>query len=141
MEPPYDRHETKQDWAYLVQEFIDAQGQFTPPHPTGVIPYGVNVLRLRLMLEELAEYSIAVNSGGNDELVADAICDMLYVVIGTAISHGMGPILDELFREVHRSNMTKDFRPIGNGEKGGFKGEKYSPPLLGPILRNKKGAQ
>jgi len=70
------------------------------------------------------------------EEVADSLCDLLYVVVGTAIAHGMGPILDKMFREVHRANMTKDFRPIGNGEKGGFKGDKFSPPMLGTIIRS-----
>lgn len=123
------------DWAALVLEFHDAQGQFCPVQPEGSIPEEVQILRLRLMHEELYEYILAIQEGEPVEKIADSICDLLYVVVGTAVAHGMGPILDEMFREVHRSNMTKEFRPIGNGEKGGFKGERFSPPLLGPIIR------
>lgn len=123
------------DWAGLVMEFYEAQGQWQAPFPDARLPYDVLLLRLRLMHEELFEYTLATQECESVEKVADAICDLLYVVIGTAIAHGLGRQLDELFREVHRSNMTKDFRPIGNSEKGGFKGDKFTPPLLGPIIR------
>jgi len=123
------------DWATLVREFHNAQGQYTPKEPEAYLPEKVALLRLRLMHEELYEYILALQERKPIEEVADSLCDLLYVVVGTAIAHGMGPILDEMFREVHRSNMTKDFRPIGNGEKGGFKGDKFTPPTFGPILR------
>jgi hypothetical protein len=126
------------DWAALVTEFNEAQGQRPARFPDARLPYDILLVRLRLMHEELFEYILAVQENEPVEKVADSICDLLYVVVGTAVAHGMGPILDEMFREVHRSNITKDFRPIGNGEKGGFKGESYSPPLLGPILRRVK---
>ena len=124
------------DWAALVLEFHEAQGQHVPLNPTAITEE-VQLLRLRLMHEELYEYILALQECKNLQEVADSLCDLLYVVVGTAISHGMGPRLDEMFREVHRSNMTKDFKPIGNGEKGGFKGDKFTPPLLGPILWRK----
>jgi predicted HAD superfamily Cof-like phosphohydrolase len=124
------------DWAALVQEFHDAQGQRVPPNPAAITKE-VQLLRIRLMHEELYEYILALQECKPLEEVADSLCDLLYVVVGTAVAHGMGLILDEMFREVHRSNMTKDFRPIGNGEKGGFKGEKFTPPLLRPILRRR----
>jgi hypothetical protein len=123
-------------WAELVTEFHDAQGQLAVrPLPDARLPSEVLLVRLRLMHEELFEYILAMQEHAPAEIVADSLCDLLYVVVGTAVAHGMGPMLDELFREVHRSNMTKEFWPIGNGEKGGFKGASYSPPLLGPILR------
>ena len=125
----------RKDWGALVMEFHDAQGQFHPPAPVETLPLEVHLLRQRLIVEEYGEYILAMQEHQGTEKVADALCDLLYVVVGTAIAHGMGPMLDKMFREVHRSNMTKDFRPIGNGEKGGFKGDKFTPPLLGPILR------
>jgi predicted HAD superfamily Cof-like phosphohydrolase len=127
--------ENVKDWAALVTEFHDAQGQRPAPLPDARLPSEVLLVRLRLMHEELYEYILAMQEYASAEIVADSICDLLYVVVGTAVAHGMGPVLDELFREVHRSNMTKDFKPIGNGEKGGFKGDKFTPPLLGAILR------
>lgn len=126
---------TMKDWAALVTEFHEAQGQYPPTYPVEQLTQEVLLVRLRLISEEFHEYILAMQEKQGVGIVADSLCDLLYVVVGAAIAHGMGPMLDELFREVHRSNMTKDFRPIGNGEKGGFKGDKFTPPLLGPILR------
>ena len=39
--------------------------------------------------------------------IADALTDLLYLVLGTYHSHGLQDIAAELFDEVHRSNMTK----------------------------------
>ena len=125
------------DWAALVLEFYQAQGQYVPQDSGGLFPQEVALLRIRLMHEELFEYILAVQEHQSPESVADSLCDLLYAVVGTAIAHGMGSMLDKMFREVHRSNMTKDFLPIGNGEKGGFKGDKFEPPLLKPILEGR----
>lgn len=126
------------DWAALVLEFHEAQGQYVPDKVRIHEDPDVELLRIRLMHEELYEYILALQEEQPAEKVADALCDLLYVVVGTAVAHGMGPMLDKMFREVHRSNMTKDFRPIGNGEKGGFKGDKFQPPLLRPILEGRQ---
>ena len=63
-------------------------------------------LRYRLGKEELLEYLDACN---NDDLVeiTDALADQLYILLGTMIAHGMQDIIEDVFNEVHRSNMSK----------------------------------
>lgn len=60
--------------------------------------------RVRMELEELAEW---IESHVADDLtkVADAWADRCYLLLGDAVATGL-PV-EEVFREVHRSNMTK----------------------------------
>ena len=63
-------------------------------------------LRFNLMQEENEEYLKACVMGDKVE-IADSICDMLYVLSGTLISHGMQDKLEECFNLVHENNMSK----------------------------------
>jgi predicted HAD superfamily Cof-like phosphohydrolase len=88
-------------------------------------------LRVSLIQEELNEFARA-GSEGDMVKVADALADLLYVVYGSAVSFGID--LEEVFEEVHRSNMTKD----GGGKALNgkvLKGPNWSPPVLRPILQ------
>lgn len=94
-------------------------------------------LRKNLIDEELGELKDAMDAG--DILgVADGLADLLYVVVGTAVSYGidMAPI----FTEVHRSNMSK----VG-GEKRldgkWLKPDSYSPANLWPLLHAQGSTQ
>lgn len=63
--------------------------------------------------------------------ILDAICDLIYVLIGLALK--MGFDLDGAFREVHRSNMSKlgkDGKPIKREDGKVLKGPNYTPPKL-----------
>ncbi len=87
-------------------------------------------LRVRLIEEEFAELREAL---GKQDLVgiAKELADLLYVVYGTAVSYGVD--MEPVFREVHRSNMTK----VGGYKRDDGKWVKpttYSPASLGPIL-------
>lgn len=66
-------------------------------------PIDVN-LRVGLIREELQELEDAFEKRNVVE-VADALGDLLYVVLGCAVSCGID--LEPVFREIHRSNMTK----------------------------------
>ena len=61
-------------------------------------------LRIKLLDEEVFEYTDAEYA---DDLVeiADALADIIYIACGTAVSYGIP--LDDVFAEVHRSNMAK----------------------------------
>ena len=63
-------------------------------------------LRLSLLAEELKELEDAV-SQGNIVQVADALCDIQYVLSGAVLEFGLGGKFKELFEEVQRSNMSK----------------------------------
>lgn len=63
-------------------------------------------LRMSLLQEELSELQLAINYGNLVD-VADAFCDLQYVLSGAILEFGMKDLFDELFNEVHRSNMSK----------------------------------
>ena len=70
--------------------------------------------------------------------IADALSDLLYLVMGTYLSHGLQEIAAQLFDEVHRSNMTKldaDGRPVYRTDGKVLKSPLFSPPDLGLIIR------
>jgi len=86
--------------------------------------------------EELLEYLEACN---NDDLVeiTDALADQLYILLGTMVAHGMGDIIEDVFDEVHRSNMSKlgeDGKPIYREDGKILKGPDYFHPNLKEIL-------
>ncbi|MGK0137133.1 MAG: putative HAD superfamily Cof-like phosphohydrolase [Algoriphagus sp.] len=63
-------------------------------------------LRVELISEELKELQEAIEN--NDLLeVADALCDLQYVLSGAVLEFGLGDKFKELFDEVQRSNMSK----------------------------------
>ena len=63
-------------------------------------------MRVSLIQEELNEYRHAAEA--HDLVaVADALSDLMYVVLGTYVSHGLQDVAEALFAEVHRSNMSK----------------------------------
>lgn len=66
-------------------------------------------LRLSLLAEELKELEEAVNSK-DLKGVADALCDLQYVLSGAVLEFGLGDKFKELFEEVQRSNMSKACR-------------------------------
>ena len=93
-------------------------------------------LRYRLGKEELLEYLDACN---NDDLVeiTDALADQLYILLGTMVAHGMQDIIEDVFDEVHRSNMSKlgeNGKPIYREDGKVLKGPNYSPPNIAQFL-------
>jgi predicted HAD superfamily Cof-like phosphohydrolase len=112
----------------MVREFHDKFGCFKRDFLGNISPEE-KTLRIRLMAEEFAELVAAMQL--NDlPLVADALADLLYVVYGTATSYGVP--MDEVFAEVHRSNMTKS-NELDEGGKV-TKGPNFELPELDEIL-------
>ena len=91
--------------------------------------------RFRLIREELEEYVDATSTG--DLIgVADAIGDMAYVVLGTAVAHGID--LEPVFEAIHESNMLK----VGGyrDEHGKWrKPEGWKPPDLQKVIAEQIG--
>lgn len=93
-------------------------------------------LRHRLMLEENEEYLEAAKNGDLIE-IADALGDMLYILCGTIITHGMQNKIVEVFDEIQRSNMSKlgkDGEPIYRKDGKVMKGPNYFRPDIKSIL-------
>jgi NTP pyrophosphatase (non-canonical NTP hydrolase) len=114
-----------------VLEFMLRAGQPAPVRPTITTPPN-SMLRLELIEEEFDELETAVVQ---DDLVeiADALGDLLYVLLGTAVSYGID--LEPVFEEIHRSNLSKFIDGHVCGCTGKWlKGSSYDPPKLTPIL-------
>jgi predicted HAD superfamily Cof-like phosphohydrolase len=93
-------------------------------------------LRFDLMKEENEEYLEAAQSNDLVE-VADALGDMLYILCGTIIEHGMQDKIEEVFNEIQRSNMSKlgeDGKPIYREDGKVLKGANYFKPNIAKIL-------
>ena len=93
-------------------------------------------LRFDLMDEENKEY---LEAAKNNDLVevADALGDMLYILCGTIIEHGMQDKIEEVFDEIQRSNMSKlgaDGKPIYRDDGKVLKGPNYFKPNISAIL-------
>ncbi|MCG3774342.1 MAG: hypothetical protein JW395_1161 [Nitrospira sp.] len=94
-------------------------------------------LRVRLIDEEFDELKESM-AGGDLAAVAKEMADLLYVVYGTAVSYGID--MDPVFREVHRSNMSK----VGGYKREDGKWVKpatYSPARIEPILAEQGSVQ
>jgi predicted HAD superfamily Cof-like phosphohydrolase len=66
-------------------------------------------LRVALLAEELKELEVAILEKDIVE-VADALCDIQYVLAGAILEFGLGEKFGRLFEEVQRSNMSKACR-------------------------------
>lgn len=96
----------------------------------------INQLRYNLMDEENKEY---LEAASNNDLVevADALGDMLYILCGTILEHGMQYKIEEVFNEIQRSNMSKlgeDGKPIYREDGKVLKGPNYFKPDIATIL-------
>lgn len=63
-------------------------------------------LRINLLQEELDELKEALDNNDLVE-VADALCDIQYVLSGAILEFGLGSSFAAFFNEVQRSNMSK----------------------------------
>ncbi|MEJ2905864.1 pyrophosphohydrolase domain-containing protein [Pedobacter panaciterrae] len=63
-------------------------------------------LRVSLLVEEVKELQQAIEDNNLVE-VADALCDIQYVLAGAILEFGLADKFKDLFDEVHRSNMSK----------------------------------
>ncbi|SFU34041.1 Predicted phosphohydrolase, Cof family, HAD superfamily [Pustulibacterium marinum] len=122
-----------------VSEFHKAFGLGKSESP--ITDLGEAKIRLRhnLMAEENDEYLEAALNGDLVE-VADALGDMLYILCGTIIEHGMQDKIEEVFNEIQRSNMSKlgeDGKPIYREDGKVMKGANYFKPNIKDILESK----
>lgn len=125
----------------MVRQFMVEAQQECPPTP--IMPdLDTAVLRHKLIHEETQELCVAINryfAQAREETdaevlteVADALADLLYVVLGAGVAFGIN--LEPVFNEVHASNMSKfvdgQRRPDGKW----LKGPSWRPPNLSAII-------
>lgn len=119
-----------------VKEFHKAFGLGIKEEPVADLGEAKNRLRFELMKEENKEYLEAANNGDLVE-VADALGDMLYILCGTILEHGMQYKIEEVFEEIQKSNMSKlgaDGKPIYREDGKVLKGPDYFQPRLDEVL-------
>jgi predicted HAD superfamily Cof-like phosphohydrolase len=122
-----------------VHEFHSAFGLGINNEPTGDLGENKNLLRFNLMKEENEEYLEAVQNNDIVE-IADALGDMLYILCGTIIEHGLQHKIEAVFDEIQRSNMSKlgeDGNPIYREDGKVLKGPNYFKPNFDVILSEK----
>ena len=94
------------------------------------------MLRFNLMKEENEEYLQAAKEGDLVE-IADALGDMLYILCGTILKHGLQDKMEDVFLEIQRSNMSKldkNGNPIYREDGKVLKSELYFKPDIKKIL-------
>jgi len=92
-------------------------------------------LKYQLMLEELDEYKDACKSEDVVE-IADAVVDMMYILYGIILSHGLSDVIFDMFEEVHKSNMSKleNGKVLRRNDGKIMKGSEYFRPNLKQYL-------
>ncbi|MDG1915234.1 MAG: nucleoside triphosphate pyrophosphohydrolase family protein [Crocinitomix sp.] len=121
-----------------VETFHNAFGIENKNAPTHEISPAEGKLRFDLMREENEEYLEAVKDGDLVE-IADALGDMLYILCGTILKHGMQHKIGEVFEEIQRSNMSKldsNGDPIYREDGKVLKSDLYFKPNIKHILNS-----
>jgi len=112
-----------------VKKFMEAFGQEVPAR--AIFPDEETMqLRLKLIAEEVAEFAESVQE---EDLVnaSKELADILYVVYGAGLAMGIN--LDQVFNDVHNSNMSKlgaDGKPVYREDGKVIKGPNYTKPDL-----------
>lgn len=96
--------------------------------------YNRRLFRHSLMAEENDEYLESKNLID----VADALADQMYILVGTILHHKLDDIFFDIFKEVHRSNMSKleNGKVLRREDGKVMKGSSYSPPAIREIIIN-----
>lgn len=123
------------DWQHQVATFMrEVKGLDLPTRPI-VADFLTGSLCIALMQEELGEVVEAMQEPSLEH-IAKELADLLYVTLYTANAYGL--IIEPIFAEVQRSNMTK--LGAGKAENGKqLKGKDYSPPDIASIVRAQQG--
>lgn len=119
-----------------VKEFHRIFGLPYHEAPEAALPESVYMLRHRLMAEENDEYLEACKNADLTE-IADALGDKLYILCGTIVSHGLQHKIEEVFNEIHRSNLSKldeNDQPLYREDGKIMKSNRYFKPNIRTIL-------
>ena len=124
---------------HAVKEFHTAFAIGHSEIPKANLGATKNLLRYNLMKEENEEYLEAAKDNDLVE-VADALGDMLYILCGTILEHGMQYKIEAVFNEIQRSNMSKldaNGKPIYREDGKVMKGPNYFKPNIYEIINEK----
>lgn len=118
-----------------VQEFMRKFGLPLPDKPA-LVPLDVAIFRYEFLQEELNELFLALSAAELDQ-IADALVDLVYVAMGTAIVYGLP--WQELWDEVQKTNMAKErVKNLHDSKRGHrfdvIKPDGWVPPDLNRVL-------
>ena len=132
-------HSTLLEKINLVKEFHIAFKIENNESPTHKLTKEEYELRHRLIEEENNEYLEACEKEDLVE-IADALGDQLYIIFGTLLKHGLQYKIEEVFDEIHRSNMSKldeGGQPIYREDGKILKSNLYFRPNIKSVLEEK----
>ena len=122
---------------YLADVY-EFQLKFGIPQPqiARQLPKELAEFRLKFLKEELEEYEKAVESGDLERQL-DALVDLVYVALGTALMSGFD--FDTAWSRVQLANMAKERAKSANDSKRGsaydiVKPAGWRPPELGDLV-------
>lgn len=130
---PYVKVRDKSEFD-MVKEFHEAFGHAAPEEVT-VGDEDLWNFRMMLIEEELLELREGIKQKDIVE-IADALADLVYVTLGSAVSMGLN--FNDIFMEVHRSNMSKlgeDGRPIYNEHGKIIKPDGWQAPDISKYIK------
>jgi len=117
-----------------VKEFHLKHSQYISAVPT-IPPDVVKDLRIELIFEEAHEFRVGAEM--KDIIrVADALGDLIYVILGAAVSYGID--MEPIFETIHKSNMSKESGFKSRSGKA-LKTSSFAPPELREILKKQGG--
>lgn len=119
-----------------VKEFHEVFKIGSRETPTATISEAEYTLRYNLMKEENEEYLDACKKGDLVE-IADALGDKLYILFGSILKHGLQHKIEEVYDEIHRSNMSKldeNGKPIFREDGKILKSNLYFKPNIAKVL-------
>ena len=132
----YIQSEKLIDQINKVRAFHDAFNITNRDEPTSQLDPREFMLRYKLMREENEEYLEAAERGDIVE-IADALGDMMYILFGTMLSHGLQYKIEEVFDEIQTSNMSKldiNGDPIYREDGKVLKSDQYFKPDIASII-------
>ena len=122
-----------------VRQFHDAFKIPNAEAPAAQLTEQHYTLRYNLMAEETEEYLEAAKQGDMVE-IADALGDQLYILCGTILSHGLQHVIEDVYQEIQRSNMSKldaNGQPIYREDGKVLKSDRYFKPDIAGVLEAK----
>lgn len=114
---------------HLVRQFHESFRVPVADRPT-LLSRNRLLLRMTLILEEVNELMQAENRSDLCR-IADALGDIMVVVLGTAVEHGID--MEPILQAIHRSNMSKldeHGKPITRPDGKILKGPNFREPEI-----------
>ncbi len=116
----------------MVRQWHRSFGVYAEEQPRWDIPSEVVKLRTNILHEEVKEYEKAATEEDLRQ-VAKELADIAYTLFGTVVAHGLQEVFEEVFDEVHRSNMSKlddNGKPVYREDGKVLKSKNFKPADL-----------